>query len=298
MENCLFINPDNVCKAREKLNLKIAVIARPDWFLQEQNCQHIIIETARGVHTRCYLAESKDASFLIIYGRFDRIRSTSHDIDYVLTQEVISMLGITHIVGTFVAGSVRQQDKAGSVYIPHDFVGMGGHNQSRNKNMGFRNVDMFKPFCTEMREHLIQASATLSFQVYPKGVYVCFHGYPRIETESELKLYSDMGWDIVGQTLDPEATLAREAGCHYVAIAVTIDDYCLRSRFLANDLKARSEIDENVTKGRKKTFELFIQTLPNLISSSPKISCNCEEQGSHAGQRSKNFYYRPFYLCD
>jgi purine nucleoside phosphorylase len=41
-----------------------------------------------------------------------------------------------------------------------------------------------------------------------------------------------MGCDVVGQPLDPEATLAREGGCCYAALAVTIDDHEIRSHAL------------------------------------------------------------------
>lgn len=297
MEKCFFIHPDNIEYVQASLDLKIAVIARPDWFMKKNKCEHLIVETPRGVHTRCYLAKSDNISFLIVYGRFDRIRSTSLDINYELTQEAISFLGIKKLVGTFVTGSIQEDDKAGNVYIPHDFIGLGGYNRSRNKEIGFRNVDMFKPFCEEMRKCLIEASNEVNFFVHTNGVYACFHGYPRIETEAELKFYGNIGCNIVGQTIDPEATLAREAGCHYVAIAATIDDYELRSRFMANDITAREEIDNNIVEGRKKTFNLFIRALPGLMEAS-NLQCNCEEQQNHVSKRSRHFYYRPSCLCD
>ncbi len=296
MQECVYVHPDNIEHTRRELNLKIAVVARPDAFMQENGCRQLIVETERGIHTRCYLAEYQHIPFLIVYGRFERRRSTSHDIDYALTQEAISALGIENVIGTFVTGSIGEMTKAGSVYIPHDFVGMGGYNQSRNKERGFRNVDMFLPFCGGLRRCLISAASYSPFLVYPEGIYVSFHGYPRIETSAELDFYQQMGWDIVGQTIDPEATLAREAGCHYASLAVTIDDRELRERFLTNDVTAREEIDVNIGRGREKTFSLFLQALPDIHSmTEPK--CNCVQQRLHVGSRSRYFYYRPRYLC-
>jgi 5'-methylthioadenosine phosphorylase len=296
MQECLYIHPDNVAQSRRELNLKIAVIARPDTFMQMGGSKQLIVETELGIHTRCYLAEHKSIPFLIVYGRFGRTRSTARDIDFELTQEALSFLGIEYVVGTFVTGSIEEQAVAGSVYVPHDFVGMGGFNQSRNKQNGFRNVDMFAPFCTELRSCLVSSGLEMPFEVSPEGVYVSFHGYPRIETAAELDLYQRMGWTVVGQTIDPEATLAREAGAHYAAIAVTIDDREVRSRFLQNDPSARGEIDSNIATGRQKTFTLFLEALPK-INGLVELKCNCTAQGQHVRTRSKHFYYCPAYLC-
>ena len=296
MEKCMFVHPDNLKISREKLDLKVAVIARPDWYMEEKETPHLIIETERGVHTRCYLGKHDDVGFLIIYGRFDRIRSTSTNINYALTQDVISALQIPTVVGTFSVGSAVDNDKAGTVYVPHDMVGFGNFDCTRNAVTGFRNVDMFQPFCKEAREHLVNSAKQMDFPVKLDGTYVCFHGYPRIETEAELNLYRNMGWQIVGQTMDPEATLAREAGCHYAAIAATIDDRELRAKFLAKDLSVRKIIDTNIQTGRRRTFEIFLGSL-KMLASLQAAQCSCVEQGKHAKSKS-SFYYRPEFLSE
>jgi 5'-methylthioadenosine phosphorylase len=296
MEECLFVHPDNLSASREKLDIKVAVIARPDWFMQKGGTTHLIVETELGIHTRCYLGQHEGTRFLIIYGRFDRIRSTSRDINYSLTQDVISALQIPVVIGTFAVGSILTEDSAGTVYIPHDLVGFGNFNCTRNAIGGFRNVDMFHPFCLEVRESLVRSARGMTFPVELDGTYVCFHGYPRIETEAELDMYREMGWQIVGQTIDPEATLAREAGCHYAAIAATIDDRELRSRFLANDLSARETINANIQTARMRTFEIFLACIPRLTSLQA-TRCSCVEQSKHVKKRS-SFYYRPDYLCE
>lgn len=71
---------------------------------------------------------------------------------------------------------------------------------------------------------------TETYKVIEDAVYVSFHGYPRIETKAELQFYKDQGWDIVGQTLDVEATLSKASGCHYVAIAASVDDSRIREQ--------------------------------------------------------------------
>lgn len=295
MQQCYYINPENRTRDWDPRNIKVAVIARPDSFMEQSKAVQLVIETERNVHTRCYLAQSGEVPFLIVYGRFKRTRSTSRDIDFEGTQHVLSFLGIRVLVGTFVTGSIDKDARAGGIYVPHDFVGMGGYNQSRHRETGFRNVDMFTPFCGELRDEIAAASDTVPFSVSHRGVYVCFHGYPRIETSAELEFYCRMGWSIVGQTLDPEATLAREAGVHYVAMAVTIDDWAVRDRFLKNDPTARLEIEDNIRRGRENVFSLFLRALPRLHDIKG-ARCNCVAQGTHVQSRSKSFHYRPAYL--
>ncbi|MDD3006697.1 MAG: hypothetical protein PHX30_03910 [Candidatus Pacebacteria bacterium] len=292
----IFINYDGLEKFRQQNEVKVAVIARPDWFMKDAKISHLIVETESGIHNRCYLTEYEGISFIIVYGRFDRVRGLSSDINYELTQETLSALGIETIIGTFVGGSIKDEDFAGNIYIPHDFFGMGNYSQSRNRQKGFRNVDMYEPFCAEARGALVRAADNVDYPVKREGVYVCFHGYPRIETKAELDFYKRMGWDIVGQTLDPEATLAKEAGCHYAALAGAIDDRALRQKFMDNDPTAKDEIEQNIIGVRRKTFEIFLHALPSLVRSG--FECNCEQQKKHIGQQNYKFYYMPRYLVE
>lgn len=293
----VIINGGNVDRKRQELNLKAAIIARPDWFMEEHHAVPLVIETPYGTHLRCYAASHHGINFLIVYGRFEKVRTTSTGINFEITQEAISMLRIRSVVGNFVTGSIQEKTMAGEIYIPHDFVGLGGYNQTRNRDKGFRNVDMFHPFCPHLRSDLIAGAAETEHSVHGEGVYACFHGYPRIETHAELQFYQKQGWDVVGQTLDPEATLAREAGCHYAAMAATIDDEHVRRKFMNNDPTARETIDGHIVEGRRKMFEVFLNALP-LMAGKVSWSCNCVQQEEHVGHASKRFYYRPNYLIE
>lgn len=297
MQESWYVHPDNIQAARRELALNVAVIARPDWMLSDGQSRQLIVETERGVHTRCFFNHYRGLNYLIVYGRFERRRGTSADIDFELTQEALSMLDVRTIVGTFAVGSVRADDRAGRVYIPHDVIGYGGFNKARNRHTGFRNVDMLLPFCPNVRRALIDGASSHGLPAEPRGVYASFHGYPRYETLAELDMYARNSVDVVGQTLDVEATLAREAGCHYAAIAATIDDHEVRSRYLTNDPGAGSEIDQHIVSGRRKTFEVFLSALPELAKM-PQSGCNCVRQGQRAKERNHLFYYRPAHLCE
>lgn len=290
MKHCYFVNSDNIDDFLAKFSPKIAIIARPDDYLDNHQVTQLIIETDYGVFTRAYLAEENNVFFVIIYGRHSRKKTTSLDIDYNLTQEAISFLGITAIIGNFVVGGVSDSAKAGSIFILHDFIGLSGYNHrfSPNNNYNFRNKDLFVPFNLEMRDALIQAARDMNLSCQEEGVYGCLVGYPRLETKAEYHFYKMIGCDVVGKTLDPEVTLAHQAGCAYAAVGVTIDDDSTRTE-LVNNPKS-NVVEELIINGRKDMFDIFLNALPRLHKYDGSLKSSYKYP-SH--EKSTFFYCRP-----
>jgi 5'-methylthioadenosine phosphorylase len=68
----------------------------------------------------------------------------------------------------------------------------------------------------------LERAAAYDLDLMPKGTYVCTNG-PRFETAAEVRMYGQLGGDVVGMTGVPEAPLARELGMHYAAVALSIN---------------------------------------------------------------------------
>lgn len=277
-----------------KLPIEIGVVGRFDHKLLEYNFQRVLIETKYGLMDRAFYGVIDGRSVLVIYGRFDKNRTISEDINFEKTQAAFNEVGVKTIIGTFVTGSIQSTHKIGDVFIVSDFVGLGGYKKSLHKEVGFKNVDMYKPFCDEVRGLLLKSAKKSKFKVNEKGIYACFHGFPRIETKAELDFYEKMGWDIVGQTLDPEATLARESGCCYAALAVTIDDIKTRTKFLEGDEQARKLIQNAIPTGREKTTEILIRAIKNMPKNEEK-KCSC---GHKYHSEKSHFRHLPDFLLD
>src|SRR5262249_47346498 len=145
LQTAYLVHPDNASRARQAIGATVAVIARPDDHIERTETHQVIVETERGVHLRCYLSEHGGGPFIIVYGRFDRVRSPAAGIDFAMTQSALSMLGIRTVIGTFVVGAIAEHDRAGTVVIPDDFMGMGGYSDDswQQAGHGFRNVEMF-----------------------------------------------------------------------------------------------------------------------------------------------------------
>ena len=281
-------------RADIKLPIDVGIVGRFDAELEKYDFKRITIPTRYGLMDRAFWGIVDERSVLVIYGRFDEKRGLAEDINFEKTQCAFNELGVKTIIGTFVVGAIQKQYPIGSVLIVSDLVGLGGYRQSLHKEGGFKNADMYNPFCAEVRDALKKAASEVSFTVFGNGIYACFHGYPRIETKAEIEFYEKMGWDIVGQTLDPEATLARESKCCYAAVAVTIDDPQTRERFMNGAEEARLLTQGAIPKGRLKTAELVFKALRHIPTPETR-KCICGHD--FHGEKS-HFRHLPDFLLD
>ena len=84
-----------------------------------------------------------------------------------------------------------------------------------------------------------------------------------------------MGWDVVGQTCDPEATCARLAGLCYAGIAVQIDDPMHRETEIDTlDGKKINSNAESISEYRKKTTAIIMQLLEDFRVNTCNKCCN------------------------
>jgi 5'-methylthioinosine phosphorylase len=80
-------------------------------------------------------------------------------------------------------------------------------------------IDFTEPYSRTVREALLAAANAVGERIMDGGVYAATQG-PRLETAAEINRFERDGADIVGMTGMPEASLAREIGLAYAAIAV------------------------------------------------------------------------------
>lgn len=265
---------------------KLAFIMRSDEIINEFNLKRTTIHTSFGPVHRCYVGKIFEIPVLIIHGRFNGQKVPSSQINAQQNIEVVVNSGAESLIGTYVVGGIKKENPIGSVYIIDDLVGMGNYSISWNQNVPFHNAEMYSPFCKNITEHLRNASSYVPFKVLKSSTYVCFHGWPRIETKAEIEFYEKMGWDIVGQTLDPEATQARLSGLCYGAIAVQVDDPLQRESTSNSNLKEESNNGEIITNCRKKTSALILEFIKNYKS---KDCTNC----NHINLKNNSFKQFP-----
>lgn len=271
---------------------EIAIIMRSDEVIKEFNLKRVTVNTSYGPVHRCYEGEIYGISVLIIYGRFNGEKVPSVNINFAQTIEVVKNKGIDKLIGTFVVGGISKDMPQGSVYVLGDLVGMGNYSIDWNQNYPFHNAEMFEPFCPVLTKQLCLASRKMPFPVKEDATYVSFHGYPRIETKKELEFYERQGWDIVGQTADPEATLARLNQICYAGVAVQIDDPLGRGDYIKSlkEKNEKSAYTESIASCRARTTKIILEFLKNYKNEECP-SCRKMSRKNNNFKEFPNFFY-------
>lgn len=271
---------------------EIAIIMRSDETIEKFNLKRVTISTSFGPVHRCFIGHIYDVPVLIIYGRFNGEKVPSNQINFQQTIEAVKNSGATKLIGTFVVGGINPKMPQGSVYVLGDMIGAGNYSINWNQNRPFHNAEMFEPFCSKLTEQLCLASRKMDFPVKENAIYVSFNGYPRIETKAELEFYNRQGWDIVGQTGDPEATCARLNQLCYAGIAVQIDDPSGRASYI-DSLKENKKKDayvESIKSCRERTTKIILQFLKDYKSYECDVCSKMSRKNNNFRQFPDSYY--------
>ena len=198
--------------------------------------------------------DQRDAVCINRYG--PELKIPSHKINHRANIWALRSLGVRRIISQNAIGSVNPMLRPGDIVIPHDLL-----DRTKVRPLSLFDdedcwvrVDMTEPFCSEIRQGLIQATASLTERVIPRGIFVCTEG-PRFETPAEIRVFQQEGGDIVGTPLIPEAVLAREAELCYASIAPIINF----GAGLAPDVDHKGMVDFYYTGGLHELVEDAIQ---------------------------------------
>ena len=130
-------------------------------------------------------------------------------------------LGVTTLVLTNAAGSLRPQVGPGSLVVVSDHINMQGASPLVGPNddgVGPRFPDLSAVYDPEMRAILARAGDGIGIAL-ATGVYLACLG-PAFETPAEIRAFRALGADLVGMSTVPEAIAAVHAGMKVAAISV------------------------------------------------------------------------------
>lgn len=271
---------------------ELAFIMRSDEMIKDFDLKRVTVDTSEGPVDRCFWGSIYGINVMLIYGRFNGQKVPSNMINYQQNIEAVRNVGCKNLIGTFVVGGIVPQRKAGTTYVLGDIIGMGNYSLKVDQSYGFHNAEMYQPFCSELTEQLNLAADKMNFEVIKDAKYVCFHGWPRIETKAELDFYYKMGWDIVGQTCDPEATVARLNGICYAGVAVQIDDPLHRKQEI--DSLGNTKSDNNnscsIKEYRKNTTAIILQFIKDYKQNKCN-KCSCLKRSNNSFKEFPEFWY-------
>jgi 5'-methylthioinosine phosphorylase len=148
-----------------------------------------------------------------------------HEVNYRANIWALRDAGATRIVSVASVGGIRIDYGPGVLVVPHQLIDYTWGRAStffEGPDQPVTHIDFTHPYAESVRQALLQAATDCSERVFDNGVYAATQG-PRLETAAEINRLERDGADLVGMTAMPEASLARELGLEYGAIAVVVN---------------------------------------------------------------------------
>ena len=145
-----------------------------------------------------------------------------HQVNYRANIWALRQEAVEGVVSVASVGGIRADCAPGSLVLPHQIVDYTWGRPAtffEAPEAPVTHIDFTEPYSATLRERILAAARRCGEPIHPRGVYAATQG-PRLETAAEIDRLERDGADLVGMTGMPEASLAREAGLEYAAIAV------------------------------------------------------------------------------
>lgn len=195
-----------------------------------------------------------------------------HMINYRANIYALKTLGVEEILGTAAVGSLNKDMQAGHFVVCDqilDFTKNRINTFFDGNKYPVGHADFTNPYCPSLRKVLITCLQNVPVVFHNTGTMVVTEG-PRFETPAEIKMYAQLGGDVVNMTSMPEAILAREAEMHYACIATVTN--------MAAGISANMLSHAEVLETMAKTENLLGDLIDRFIAYSGQLEnlCNCE----------------------
>ncbi|OYT55209.1 MAG: hypothetical protein B6U72_00210 [Candidatus Altiarchaeales archaeon ex4484_2] len=141
-----------------------------------------------------------------------------HRINHKANIVALESEGVSHLVGVYSVGSLREEIKPGQLVVPDDYISFWDIPTYFNRDV----IHITPVMDKDMGRLMVEKAGELGLEVVSGGTYFQTTG-PRLETRAEIRFLRDYA-EVVGMTMASEATLACELGLRYAALC-TVDNY-------------------------------------------------------------------------
>jgi 5'-methylthioadenosine phosphorylase len=146
----------------------------------------------------------------------------AHRVNYRANIDALTQLGADTVLSVSSVGSLQSELKPGDFVLPTQFVDFTKQRPTTFYDGGRTyHISMADPFCPELIGHAAAAGRSAGAAFQEGKTYVCVEG-PRFSTRAESRFFRGFA-DIIGMTLVPEITLARERALCYGLLAMVTD---------------------------------------------------------------------------
>jgi len=172
--------------------------------------------------------------------------------------EVMKAIGISRLILTNSAGSVRGDMPPGSVMMITDHINFAGTNPLFGEPSDRRFVGLTNAYEPNLMNAIRQAASHTDINLH-EGVYMWFSG-PSFETPAEIRAAKVLGADAVGMSTVPEVILARFVGLDVAGFSIVTN---FAAGMTGNEL-SHAETKEMAPLGGKKLGKLLLRLLEDL----------------------------------
>jgi len=215
----------------------------------------------------------RDVVFIERHGQGHK--NPPHMINYRANIAALAQVNVKYIVATTAVGSLNRYLPPGTMVLSDqilDFTRNRPVTFFDGEEQGVVHVDFTHPYCPHLRKQIMSAAGSIAMPLVDAGTYVCFEG-PRYETAGEIKMYRQLGGDIIGMTAMPEAILAREAGMCYVGVSMVTNF----AAGIANSALSHEEVLECMAANASKLGRLLEHSLVEIDT---EHSCTCHKNAA------------------
>jgi inosine/guanosine/xanthosine phosphorylase family protein len=134
---------------------------------------------------------------------------------------ILKAAGVQRLILTNASGGLRPDMVAGTIMIVEDHINFAGVNPligPNDERIGPRFPDMTDAYDPALRAQLGQAAEAAGVPV-KRGVYIYVTG-PNFETPAEIRMFGQLGADVVGMSTVPECLAARHCGMKVAAVSL------------------------------------------------------------------------------
>ena len=244
---------------RSSKKIDIGVIGGTGLETLLRDAEQIRVGTPYGLSPSILVDEmnGKSVAFLPRHGAHHSV--PPHMVNYRANVYALHKMGVEQIVATNAVGAINPDFKPGDLVVPHDFVDF-----TKFRPITFydtspvTHVDLSQPYCPTLRSILINHGKKHG-KLWEQAVLACTEG-PRYETPAEIRMFRQLGCDIVGMTSAPEAVLARELEmCYATMCFVTNMAAGMQERLTAREL---TEVASKVVPVLEQILRETIRNVP------------------------------------
>jgi 5'-methylthioadenosine phosphorylase len=190
-----------------------------------------------------------------------------HRVNYRANVDALRSLGAEAIITVSSVGSLRPELPPGTFVLPSQFIDFTKQRPTTFFDGGrVYHVSTADPFCPDLTRRAMASGAASGVTFQGGKTYVCVEG-PRFSTRAESNFYRGLA-DVIGMTLVPEVTLARERALCYLCLAMVTDfDVWAERPVEAKDIVATMQ--QNARSMRR----LLEHLLPSLANGAPDCGC-------------------------